>query len=267
MVLNIHQNADAWSVIIAMVILLWLLYTVFQIVSTMPTHPMSPFPPPIMLSVAWGHMGNGDLILCYPAGPHGGGTFASRFKANTICVITQSQSEHVAMLVHDNTTNGLVVLDNSVPEVRLIPMEQYVRSCHHRGLRVTWRPLQNGGISRAITDHFLDSVIARPYPTPLQSFAQVIAVLHDTPYHHIWAGHPLCTTLITNILKSAKIIPVDIDTRRWSSDNLSSRYWPPDNLLGYERELIVIGNENIASDLTTITDGKGVKIRPYENQT
>jgi hypothetical protein len=264
MVLHTHQNMDAWSVVIATAILLWLLYTVFQILSTMPRHPMSPFPPPIVLSVAWGLMGNGDLILCYPAG--GRGTFISQIRWNTICVITRSQSEHIAMLVHDNTTNRLVVLENSVPKVRLIPIEQYVRSCHRKGLRVTWRPLQNGGISRAITNHFLESVIAQPYPTPLQSFAQVIAVLHDIPYHHIWAGHPFCTTLITNIMKSAKIIPVDIDTRRWSSDNLSSRCWPPDHLLGCERELILIENETIASNPTNIADVDGVKIRPYNSQ-
>ena len=230
------DNTECWSVVIATAFLLLLLHTIFQTIATTPTDSLTPPFPPIMLSDALRLMGNGDILLCYPT-RGGDGSLLGQIKSKTICVISQSLSGHVAMVVHGRGSDGWVVLENSAPKIRLIPIDQYVRLCHSRGLCVTRRPLRNA-IPHTITDCILDRVIGQHYPTPLQMFAQTIAVLNDSSYRRNFMGNPVCTGLIIDILRTAGMIPIDVDTRTWTTDSLSSRCWPPDRILGHEMELI-----------------------------
>ena len=117
------------------------------------------------------------------------------------------------MLIRDNVTDGFVVLENSHPMIRLVPIEQYIQLCHRKGLYVMWRPLRNGGIPRTITDHIVESVISQRYPPPLQMFAPTIAVLNDASHRHNFTGNRACTGLVIDILRLAGKDPIDTDTR------------------------------------------------------
>lgn len=244
------DSTDQWSVIIATVFLLLLLHTIFQTIAATPPHALSPFLPSIALSDALCRMENGDIVLCYPG--RGNSPIETQITFNIICAISRSHSEHIAMLIRDHATDGFVVLENSRPMIRLVPIEQYIQSCHRKGLYVTWRPVRNGGIPRSITDHIVESVIGQRYPTPLQMFAQTIVVLnYDASHPHPFMGNRTCTGLVVDILRRAGKIPMDTDTRGWTTDSLSSRCWPPDHILGCERELI----QTVSHPTSSLLDG------------
>lgn len=225
-----------WPIAIAVVIILLLVHTIYQTAIIAWTEQRSPPPPPIPLSEAMPFMGNGDIIICYPR--RGGGSIPLRFASELICVISRSFSQHVAMIVYGKGTNQLEVLDCSCPMTRLIPVEQYVKLCHNKGLYIIWRPLRNGGIPRSVTEQIMQREVGQRFPTPIQMFVRQIAVLTGNSHMQQFMGNSICIGLDIKILRAAGIIPVDTDTRRWTTDSLSARCWPADNIFGAEWELI-----------------------------
>jgi hypothetical protein len=196
-----HDN-DKWSILLTITTFILLVHCIYKTIATAPDQPLKPVPSQIALSDARRCMGNGDILLCYPH--RGGGCLIMRVWSELIGIISRSVSEHVSLLVCDGVNGCLVVLENSNPMTRLMPIEQYIQLSHKNGLYVMWRPLRNGGISRAVTDRILPRVLGQRFPTPFQMFLQQTMAINDI---NLMMGNRTCIQLTIHILKEGGVIP------------------------------------------------------------
>ena len=226
------DNDGMWSVLLAITILVLLLHSIYQMIATAPEQPLTPLPPSMALCKAKCLMGNGDILLCYPR--RGGGSFLMRTWSELISAVTRSFSEHISVLVCDPVSGHLMVLENSNPMTRLMSIEEYIQVSHDKGLYVMWRPLRDGGIPRATTDRILPLVLGRWFPTPFQMFLQHIMSMMGMPPV---VGNPTCIRLTLYVLQEGGVIPAHVNTLGWTTDRLSSRCWPADDVIGPEFEL------------------------------
>ena len=234
------HSTDMWSVVLVVAILVLLVHSVCQIIAITPNPSESPLPPPIALDEAMRCMGNGDILLCYPGRGGGGGSFLLRAWSELLCVMSQSISEHVSVMVWDGARSRLMVLENSNPMTRLMSIDEYTQVSHKKGLRVIWRPLRTGEIPHTVTDRIVNRVLGRSFPTPFQMLLQQLMAMFGMPG---LVGNPTCIQLTLQVLRAGRVIPAHVNTLGWTTDSLSARCWPADAVLGPEFELILNDTE------------------------